>query len=159
MMTTKERQIVRDILSNMAERGKLTPDAVVKEATKKESPLHSYFLWDDKRAAHEFRKEQARELIRGCYLVVTVEEKIIKVPEFVRNPMKATDEAGYVAIEKLRESPEQAKKHLEAELNNVLAVFRRAEGYALLLGLGSELDIARSAVRSLSAKLAPEATQ
>lgn len=42
----------------------LTPEAVVNEARKKDNPLHDYFIWDDRKAAEEFRKEQAREIIR-----------------------------------------------------------------------------------------------
>ena len=44
--------------------GILTPDAVVEDAAAKTSPLHSYFEWDNKKAAHAFRLDQARELIR-----------------------------------------------------------------------------------------------
>jgi len=45
--------------------GHLTPDLVLDAATKKTSPLHSMFLWDDTAAANEHRKWQARKLIRS----------------------------------------------------------------------------------------------
>lgn len=44
--------------------GVLTPDAVVGDAAAKTSPLHPHFEWDNKKAAHSFRLDQARELIR-----------------------------------------------------------------------------------------------
>lgn len=46
-------------------RGVLTPEAVVREATKKSSPLHGWFEWDDTAAARQYRLEQARDLIRS----------------------------------------------------------------------------------------------
>ena len=45
--------------------GHLTPDLVLDAATKKTSPLHAMFLWDDTLAANEHRKWQARKLIRS----------------------------------------------------------------------------------------------
>lgn len=44
--------------------GILTPDAVVVDAQAKTSPLHPHFEWDNKAAAHQYRLDQARELIR-----------------------------------------------------------------------------------------------
>lgn len=50
--------------------GELTPEAVVKAAQPKASPLHPLFDWNDKSAAHEYRLQQAGALIRS--IVVTV---------------------------------------------------------------------------------------
>lgn len=44
--------------------GVLTPDAVVTDASAEDSPLHPHFEWDNARAAHAYRVDQARELIR-----------------------------------------------------------------------------------------------
>lgn len=44
--------------------GRLETERVVEEAKVKKSPLHSAFTWDDTRAAHLFRLEEARHLIR-----------------------------------------------------------------------------------------------
>lgn len=49
-------------------RGQLKPSDVVAAARSQDSPLHSQFQWDDTAAAHQWRLEQARQLIR-----VTVE--------------------------------------------------------------------------------------
>lgn len=42
---------------------------VVEEARSKRSPLHDHFEWNDTIAAHGFRKDQARELIRNIRIV------------------------------------------------------------------------------------------
>lgn len=44
--------------------GILRPQSVVEFATNPECELHKHFEWDDSKAAHEHRLEQARSLIR-----------------------------------------------------------------------------------------------
>ena len=44
--------------------GLLKPEDVVEAARPANSPLHTRFTWDDSAAAHQFRLEQARTLIR-----------------------------------------------------------------------------------------------
>lgn len=43
----------------------LTPELVVAEARRKTSPLHSYFEWDDAKAANLYRLKQAGEILRS----------------------------------------------------------------------------------------------
>ena len=49
--------------------GVLRPADVVVAATPPSSPLHKYFTWDDAKAAHEHRLDQARRLMRVTVLV------------------------------------------------------------------------------------------
>lgn len=55
-------QIIRDLAEKNG--GILTAETVLDEATSKRSPLHPFFCWDNTKAAHEFRRIQAAELIR-----------------------------------------------------------------------------------------------
>ena len=65
-------QVVGETFHAISKRnGKLTPVLVVDSARSVKSPLHRYFEWNDKKAADEHRKEQARYLI-SC--VVTIEQ-------------------------------------------------------------------------------------
>lgn len=50
--------------------GKLTAESVLDSARSKRSPLHTRFEWNDTVAAHEYRLEQARQMIRLCVTVV-----------------------------------------------------------------------------------------
>src|SRR5262245_51733442 len=61
--------------------GKIETEVVVKEAKPKGAPLHEAFEWDDGVAAEEFRKHQARALVKS--LVVVVEEVEEPEPAFV----------------------------------------------------------------------------
>ena len=57
---------LRTIFNGMYQRdNKLTPQTVVDEARPVDSPLHPYFEWDDNVAAHHWRLEQARHLIKS----------------------------------------------------------------------------------------------
>lgn len=49
--------------------GIITPEAVVLAACDDRNPLHEEFCWDDSQAAHAYRLDQARSLIRSIEVV------------------------------------------------------------------------------------------
>ena len=51
--------------------GQITPAHVLTEAANESCPLHSYFEWDDTRAAIAHRIQQARYLIRSVDVTIT----------------------------------------------------------------------------------------
>lgn len=68
---------VRDVLRGLYERdGKLTAESVLAEAQDVSSPIHSLFEWDDTIAAHEYRLEQARRVVRMT--ITTVEGETVR---------------------------------------------------------------------------------
>lgn len=50
-------------------KGELTPEDVLADARHDNSPLHSFFEWDDGAAAEQYRLQQARGLIRAVVAV------------------------------------------------------------------------------------------
>lgn len=62
--------------------GALTPEAVVDDARPEGSPLHPAFEWNDRKAAEEYRKEQARHLIRS--IVIDARRLDVAAPAPVR---------------------------------------------------------------------------
>jgi len=70
-------QIYGETLENIGARnkGRITPESVVKEAKQKTSALNSYFQWDDNKAAEQYRLHQARSLINHIVEVVIIEGK------------------------------------------------------------------------------------
>jgi hypothetical protein len=64
-------QIAGEALDEIRSRhgGHLAPEIVVKESRPKRAPLHGHFEWDDRKAAHLHREEQARLLIRSIRIV------------------------------------------------------------------------------------------
>lgn len=66
--------------------GSVTPKVVVREASKKRSPLHPVFEWNDRQAAISYREDQARYLLRSLVVVMENEEdesETIEVRAFV----------------------------------------------------------------------------
>ena len=57
-----------------ANSGVLRPCDVLEAAEDSGNPLHGYFEWNDGQAAHEYRLEQARRLIR-CTVRVIAQDK------------------------------------------------------------------------------------
>ncbi len=66
-----DAQVVGDHLERIRQRheDELTPELVVKDARRENSPLHSAFEWDDDAAAHQWRLEQARGLLRKIVFI------------------------------------------------------------------------------------------
>lgn len=55
--------------------GELTPEDVLADAANPNSPLHSFFEWDDSEAARQHRLQQARGLIRAVVAVYVSDDK------------------------------------------------------------------------------------
>jgi len=83
-------------------RGRLTPEQVVEAARPAESALHACFTWNNSEAAERWRIEEARELIRSVRIEVTVEDRPIRSIAYVRDPERAGNAPGYVALMRVR---------------------------------------------------------
>lgn len=57
------------------QKGELTPEDVLADAKNPNSPLHSFFEWDDSAAAEQHRLHQARGLIRSVVAIYTSDDK------------------------------------------------------------------------------------
>lgn len=55
-------------------KGEITPEDVLDDAKNGNSPLHSFFEWDDGEAAHQHRLAQARGLIRSVVAIYTQDD-------------------------------------------------------------------------------------
>lgn len=56
-------------------KGELTPEDVLADAKHDNSPLHSFFEWSNTKAAHQYRLQQARGLIRAVVAVYVSPDK------------------------------------------------------------------------------------
>ncbi len=63
--------------------GILRPEDIVTEAQSKGSPLHDSFTWDDGEAAHLFRLQEARQLIRVSVQFIKSGNKQVETRVFV----------------------------------------------------------------------------
>lgn len=75
---------VAPVLERLEAKGEgLTPNAVLREASKARSPLHGWFEWDDTEAAKQYRLAQARELVRSVDVTVVTAGEQSTVRAFV----------------------------------------------------------------------------
>lgn len=72
-----EAEVVGKRLEFLRQRckGELTPQDVVDDARNNNSPLHSFFEWNNTKAAEAYRLQQARGLIRAVVAVYTSPDK------------------------------------------------------------------------------------
>jgi hypothetical protein len=153
MTLTQERK--RQLLEDIAQRngGVLRPEDIVREAASSAHELHDVFEWDDLKAAHEHRVEQARTLVRSVRVVVTTEKKQVEVVYYVRDPRLPTEQAGYIALPKLQMDAEIARQAIAAEFNRSLAALRRARDLAIALGADAKVDSIIESIEKLAGEL------
>lgn len=89
----ESKLIAKELLQIERANSIITPVAVVERAEPESSPLHSYFEWNDGKAAQEYRIWQARQLISSVYLVnPDLDEKAEPVRAFVNISPEPDDE-------------------------------------------------------------------
>ncbi|MGB3830902.1 MAG: hypothetical protein WA975_03450 [Mesorhizobium sp.] len=69
----------------------LTPEDVLADAKNDNSPLHGYFEWSDTEAAHQYRLQQARGLIRSVVAIYVREDApAVRTRAYVHVPERTT---------------------------------------------------------------------
>lgn len=155
-MTTKEQQeAIRARLSELEAKGKgrLTPDMVLSDARKPTSPLHSYFEWDNLKAADSWRLEQARALIRSITVVITTERNSVSVVGYVRDPDMPHGEQGYTSVARIRTDKDRARDVLVDEFSRAAAALRRARELAIAFNLERDVDAVTKKIERLQNKV------
>lgn len=109
---------------------KLLPVAVVNEARDPESPLHRYFEWDDSKAAHAHRLDQARHLIASIEIIS--DDKSDPRPAFVS---LASDRisGGYRDVNHVMSSAELRREMMATALGELKAIQARYDRLADLV--------------------------
>ena len=102
--------------------GILRPVEVVKAAKPKKSPLHDCFEWDDEKAGHEYRLNQARHLIVSVVVVASGGEML--QAHISLKPDRYSPGGGYRAMVDVL-SDKELRAQMLAEALAELEVFRR----------------------------------
>jgi hypothetical protein len=127
------------VLERLAREGDLSPERVVEEAESKDSPLHGLFEWDDEKAAHAHRLQQARSLIRSVRIEFRVDEHVLHVPRFVHDPDR-DEEGGYVETLSVKNDKDKAMRIVHQEVKRAVGCLRRAQEVASVFGLSDKID-------------------
>jgi hypothetical protein len=155
MKLTKEA--IAEIKAIEDRQGRLTPEQIVDAAQNTSSALHGCFCWDDSEAAHKYRIEQARELLKRVKIAIEYHETTIRVVGYVRDPDGKRSESQYRAT--MRITKRGAVEVMEAELSAIAADMQRAFNLAVarsgdLPGLADRINIIMREVNMLTGDVA-----
>lgn len=141
-----DAQVAGEALEVIREKndGDLTADTVVDAARRKRSPLHKEFEWDDEAAAEEFRKEQARDLIR--HIKVVYMETGDKDEQTIRAYVKLGNDEPYEPTISVLQDPAKAARLLSRARAEMQSWIARYEALEELSGV---IAIARSRLMPL----------
>lgn len=130
--------------------GLLTPDLLVSDAQKKNSPLHSLFEWDVNKAAMAQWIATARTIIASVHVTVTEHSIVVPTPAYVEDPDKPRGAQGYVSTFTLRSDKEKARRVLVRELERAESYMQRAYTVAAAVGLSGEVESLLAQVRRIA---------
>ena len=133
---------IRERLQSLADRngGRLTPQTVVEDAKREDSPLHELFEWDARRGHEIYLMHRAREVIRSVKITVKTSETVHLAPLFTRDPTCQPRQAGYVSVRALRSDVDLARERVVSEFAAAAAALKRAKAIAAALDVGAEID-------------------
>ena len=140
--TTFTAEFVHAELEAIRERkgGRLRPPDVVKASTAPDSPLHPAFEWNDAKAAHQHRLDQARRLIRSVIIVRPDEPQ---VPAFlhVKVETPSGQERFYQNSDVIVERPDEYAAAIRALKRHVLTAEEALNAAKHLSHRSSRADI------------------
>lgn len=135
--------------------GTIPPEAVVEFARNPETALHERFDWDDSEAAHMWRLEQARRIIR---VQVTFEPRTeTKVPIYVNLHSDRHDGTGYRAVADVMNDEEKRQLLLRDLMRDLEAWQRRAQRFRELVPIFDAAERVRRKIAK-QAKQQPQPT-
>jgi hypothetical protein len=117
--------------------GIITPEQVVAAAKPRSSPLHLAFTWDDGEAAHQWRLEQARHLLRVYVTVIDDGKQELQTRMFVSLSSDRRGEGGYRAITDVLGNAAMRKQLLEDARTDMM---RFRQKYAGLVELSNVFE-------------------
>lgn len=144
-MSKEQHEIKKEAIAELnrmskANGGKITPEALVAAARSEDSPLHSYFEWDNDVAAEKYRMMQARTLLRSCHYKVMINDRKLEVPYYVRDPEADSAEQGYVETARLRSQEDLAREVLIREFQRAGVQLRKSRVLAEFFQMSGDVD-------------------
>jgi hypothetical protein len=127
-MNRKVLKEAREYIQNLAEKneGRITPDTILADAKRKSSPLHKFFDWNDQKAGHKWRLEQARGLIEKVEYEFQTKGGTHKTSYFRRDPSVSSRSQGYISIPALKSDKDLAHEALVDAFSMARSYLERA---------------------------------
>lgn len=138
--------------------GKVEPEIVVEEATPADAPLHPAFEWNDSKAAHEYRLDQARHICRAI-VVIQDEEEAEPVRLMVHIPARDDQKGYYQSTEVAVDNYDEwtlATKELSRQANGLMRTLETMQRLARKRDKVTQkkVTMATAAIRKASERVA-----
>ena len=120
----------------------LKSEDIVRAAQSARSAMHSYFEWDDSKAAYQHRITQAEYLRRTIVCLITPDgngAKPIEVRAFQKVQIDEDSEPAYVSAQIYRNSPDMVDQIIEGIMRRAAILMTEAKQYKKLLPLAEAL--------------------
>lgn len=122
-------EVAGKVCEELEKEGGLTASRLVDASRPEDAPLHGEFEWHDHIAAEEYRKEQAREIMRHLIIVQPEDETKETVRAFFNVSVVDPQYYSTAVIIKDEDKYEQLKKRAISELE---AIHNR---YSMIMGI------------------------
>lgn len=107
-------QVVGDTIAEIEQReGSCHPGSLVREATPETHPCHELFEWDNDKAGHKYRVDQARRVIRSIRIM---RFPVAQTPAFISVRLPEEGATSYVSAERVVNN----RSYREFALNDAL---------------------------------------
>lgn len=120
--------------------GQIPPEAVIAFARNKNTALHTEFEWDDTEAAHQFRLEQARRIIRLNINIVPTKNGNVRVPVYVSLVADRKNGGGYRTLNDVMSDDDMREQFLQQALDDLQRVRRKYETLRELTPVFAAID-------------------
>ena len=140
-----DAQAIGEFLEGLRKSKGLTADTVLDAARNPKSVLHPYFNWNDTEAAEQYRKEQARGLIRSITVRVVEMESAAPVRAWAAI---GTKEERYVGVVEAMSQPVLRQQLLDSALRELAAFQAKYQHLSEL----KELFLAAATVQKRAAR-------
>ena len=140
----------------------LTPATVISDAKDKDSPIHSYFEWDNKKAGNKHRLHQARALMNSILVtIVYPDNSKSKIRKFHNIVIKYSEkekksERGYVSVDVVVQSKELTSQVVEFARSELAAWSKRYSQYKELQSFVDIVDNMTISLKSFNNNQLPQ---
>ena len=134
--SNKDAQIIGKFIEVNFPNGNLTPLDLLKSAKPIKSSIHKYFEWDDTKAAHKWRLEQAREIISILYIEVNDIETRAYESIYIENEGRE-----YKNINSILDSSKLLDQVLDKAIQEITYWENRYKNLSELRGIFKEIKI------------------
>lgn len=145
-----DHSAIRAELERLKVDGIIRPDDVVSAAESEESPLHSWFEWDDGEAAQQYRLDQARKLLRVYVVMDTPESNPVRA--LVSLTTDRRNGGGYRTVADVMSDDALRAQMLHDALTQLRNMQDRYRNLQALSGVWKAVDAAEAKVSSVAKK-------